>query len=348
MAFWTAGALAVTSLMVCRRYSRAAAQWLACAAMLILALQSTRLIGWQLEQYPLKQDRASRWISISEHTDRLLGPVPAGATAWGAVMYGIETPRRIQLIQVTEGLVLLPRVRDDQKPALLPEFLIWGYPEVRDNAIGVLRGENSLLNQVADVLPGATYRLASLVAAAPYGVSRVYARTTALPPHDTLPQVHVYDAAHRYWRTQISQPLPAVFAPTPPVRIRLGYTGDTPAAAATSTMSAELPAGTYLLKVGIRPGAGNSRRRLLAATSRAELDQTIGELGPRGDFAGYFLDQTTVWLLGEHDGGPLFVSQFDDGQGASRCVSFPSTAPLTPSTRLRPLRHTISDATGHW
>jgi hypothetical protein len=108
-----------------------------------------------------------------------------------------------------------------------------------------------------------------------------------------------------------------VFAPTPPVRIRLGYTGDTPAAAATSTMSAELPAGTYLLKVGIRPGAGNSRRRLLAATSRAELDQTIGELGPRGDFAGYFLDQTTVWLLGEHDGGPLFVSQFDDGQGAA-------------------------------
>ena len=100
-------------------------------------------------------------MSIADHTDRLLGGIPAGATAWGSVMYGIETPRRLQLVQVTEGLVLLPRVPAAQRPSLFPEYLIWAYPEVRDNAIGVLRGGDSLLNQVADVLNGATYRLAS-------------------------------------------------------------------------------------------------------------------------------------------------------------------------------------------
>ena len=43
------------------------------------------------------------------------------------------------------------------------------------------------------------------------------------------------------------------------------------------------------------------------------LRQTMGEAGPDADFTAYLEDDTEVFMLAMHSGGPLYVSQFDDG-----------------------------------
>ena len=317
MSIWTAAALVAVWIARIDNRSRSTARWVAVAASLVLSVQATRLIAWQRDQGVMKSERASRWVSGTEYTDRLIGGVPAGATAWGAVVYGIETPDRLQLVQVSEGLVMLRGLPPGQRAALIPEFLIWGYPEVRDNALINLRGGDSLLNQVAEVLPGAAYRVVSIVSGPPYGVSRVYARTTSPARHEAMPQIHSYDAARRRWRTRIGGALPVAFVAAPSMPIRADYSAAPPAAQPANTVTAELPPGAYILRVRIRPGAGTSKRRMLAAVSADAIEQTFGELGPRGDFAGYFLDQSPVILHIEHTGGQLVVSQFDDGAGAA-------------------------------
>jgi hypothetical protein len=169
---------------------------------------------------------------------------------------------------------------------------------------------------IDDVLDGRDYRLVSLVAAEPYGVNRVYARTPGGEPDDRLPSVNVYDAAERRWLNGVGVALSSGLTATAPTALRIGYEPSTPPKVPVSTMTADLPDGDYLLRVAVRPGRGGGER-LLAAVGAADLDQTIGELGPRGDFAAYREDEPTVVMLARHDGGPLFVSQFDDGAGAA-------------------------------
>lgn len=316
MALWTAAALLVTWTELIRVRSVSAATWITIVATVILSVQATRLIAWQIDQGVVKRARASRWVSGTEYADRLLGGLPAGATAWGAVVYGIETPDRLQLIQVTEGLILLRRLSVDQQQELIPDYLIWGYPEVRDNALRILRGGDSLLNDVGALLSGAAYRVVSIVSAPPYGVSRVYARSTAPARHDALPQIHSYDIVRRQWRTMLDERLPVAFTPTPPVVMRGDYTEGASPARPTNTVVTTLPAGSYVLRAAIRPGEGLSHRRMMTAVSVDALNQTFGELGPRGDFSGYFPDQASVVLFVDHTGGQLVVSQFDDGAGA--------------------------------
>jgi hypothetical protein len=200
------------------------------------------------------------------------------------------------------SIQIIKRLNERQREQLIPDYLIWGYPEVRDNVLRILRGGDSLLNEVVSILPGAAYHVVSIVSAPPYGVSRVYARTAAPPQHDAIPQVQIFDAIHRRWMTRLDARMPVAFNPAPPAAIRADYSEDAPAARATSTVTATLPQGSYLLRVSMRPGAGESNRRLMAALPESSLDQTFGELGPRGDFAGYFSDQASVILLVEHTG----------------------------------------------
>src|SRR5262249_32502847 len=156
---------------------------------------------------------------IEDHTDHVLEHIPARATAWGSVMYGIEAPSRIQLVQVAEGLALMPRVPPADRSALAPEYLIWGYPETRDNTLIVLAGGDSLFNRLTDLVPGNRYRLTSIVRGAPYGATRIYQRTTN--PSPSPPLVSVYDSERREWLGKIDRPLTASFAAVPPVTLQI-------------------------------------------------------------------------------------------------------------------------------
>lgn len=318
MMAWVAGSLVWLAISVAHaRPSRWARAVPALLAALVIG-QGIFLIEQRLAAAEARRALAMRWVPIQHFTDHVLRHVPARATAWGSLMFGIETPDRVQLIQVAEGLALMPRIDVSRRPSLAPDYLLWGYPEERDNTLIVFRGGDSLLSRFANLTAGARYRLASIVVAAPYGVTRVYARTKGeagiQPP---LPDVSMFDSDTQRWLSRLGPVMAVAFAPAPPAEFAIGYEREVPIARADRTVTANLPAGRYLLRISLTPGSGGGRRRLLAATSPAERRQQIGELGPAGDFSSYFAGDRQVLLTAVHGGGPLEVSQIDAGEGAA-------------------------------
>lgn len=317
MACWTLAAITWVGVSVLNLRSPRLARAFALVLCVGVLVQGLRQLDWQLEASGWKSVAAKSQVSAEDYIDQVLGHIPAGSTAWGTVMYGIETPDRIQLVQLAEGLTLMPAVDVTARESVVPDYLLFGYPEGRDNALIVLRGGNSLLGRFDRLVLGAPYRLVSLVAGAPYGITRIYARTAgpdvAAPP---LPAVSLYDAKTRQWLSRIDAPLTTSFSATARAEFRIGYQNEPEPALATRTVSANLPPGRYLLRVQVTPGSGPTLRRLLAVGSPRLRRQTIGELGPAGDFASYLDRDTYVIMASLHEGGPLEVSQFDDGPGA--------------------------------
>ena len=73
-----------------------------------------------------------------EVTDRgrpvaVLAPLPERATAWGTVFFGLEAPDRLQLVQSSDATALMPKIPPAQRAALAPDYLVLGYPELRDS-----------------------------------------------------------------------------------------------------------------------------------------------------------------------------------------------------------------------
>jgi hypothetical protein len=77
-----------------------------------------------------------------------------------------------------------------------------------------------------------------------------------------------------------------------------------------------LPAGDYLLTVGLRTGTAPAQERALLASPTPSIEQTIGETGPSFDIGLYSPSDTDVHIFVRHRGGPLFIAQFDKSEGA--------------------------------
>lgn len=287
---------------------------LAAIAVLVLAIRRVQARG--LEPYGTVQ--GAQPVTFSDYANHVLGPLPERATAWGTVFFGVESPDRLQLVQQSDATALMPRIPETQRAALAPDYLVLGYPEMRDNLATSLRGGDSYLATMSQVLPGMRFRLVALTSGWPYGVTRVYARTSgAAGGMRGLPAVAAYDADHGRWYSRVGAPSPIAFRAAAPATLRIGYEASPAPKSATATVVADVPAGQYLLRVGVEPGADGTTSRLIAVTSSGMLTQTISELGPRGDFAAYLHEDREVVLLSDHPGGPLFVNQFDRSTGAS-------------------------------
>jgi hypothetical protein len=282
-------------------------------AIVVLLVQANGLLRLQFSDTSWKLARTATWAPFSEYSERVLQSIPVRSTAWGSIVFGMEAPGRIQLVQWADAITIFPKVPLAEREALTPDYIIFGYAEARDNVLSAMRGGETLLDRTVVRLPTARLRLVSIVAAAPYGVTRTYARTFGPVANRDLPAVSAYDPEHREWLNRVGPPLTATFASTAPVALRIGYEAEPPDAMPSSSVAGELPAGRYLLKVTVKPGQGRSPRRLIAATSAGMVRQTIGEMGPDGDFGAYRQDDTEVILLLAHQGGPVYVSQFDDG-----------------------------------
>ena len=317
MMAWVAGSLVWIAISLTRRRAAWAASALSLLIALLLLAQGVRLIDGHLEAAAARSAASARLVPIDDYIEHVLSHIPVRSTAWGSVMYGIETPDRLQLIQVGDAFHAMYRVDRSRRAALAPDYLVWGYPEERDSTLAVLRGGDSLLGKLAELTEYTHYRVSSIVVAAPYGVTRVYAKTEG--PGDVtpaLPDVNLFDAASQRWVSRIGPALPIAFAAVTPAEFAIGYEADPRPVQVGRTLSAVVPPGPYLIRVGITPGAGDTRRRLLAATSPEMRRQRINESGPQGDFTGYFATDRQVFLLSIHGGGPLDISQFDAGAGA--------------------------------
>ncbi|HWI17200.1 MAG TPA: hypothetical protein VNT81_05610 [Vicinamibacterales bacterium] len=313
MWLWTAASLLWVALELTDRRSLRVGAIASALAMVALLTQANWIVRQQFAETSWKMVRTATWAPFSEYSERVLQSIPARATAWGSVVFGMEAPHRIQLVQWADAVSIFPQVAPAERDALAPEYVIFGYAEARDNMMSALKGGETLLDRTAVRLPSAQFRLVSLVAATPYGVTRTYARSLNPLGERGLPQISVYDAEHREWLTRIGPQLPVTFTPSAPVALRIGYEAEPAESRPTNSVIGELPAGRYLLKAAVKPGEGRSPRRLIAATSAGMLRQTIGEMGPDGDFAAYLAHDRDVTLVLVHQGGPVYVSQFDDG-----------------------------------
>lgn len=330
---WTLTAFAWLILRFARTFHARAGAVVAAIVVVLIFAQTARQLAWQASGQSWKVERTATWVAFSEYSSQVLSVLPAGATAWGSIILGIEAPDRVNLVQWSDAAILMGKTPPSQRPAVNPDYIVWTYSEARDNMLSATRGGPTLLSTTQNLMGEARIRLAAMVAAAPYGVTRTYARYLGrIDPSRSTPSVSVYDPGRRQWLTRLDEAAAAVFAPTAPVVLRIGYEAEPPASVPNSSVQAELPPNRYLLKVALKPGRGKTARRLLAATSQRMLRQTISETGPEGDFAAYLDDDTQLFMLIMHTGGPLYVSQFDDGAAPAieSVIAYPIVGLLDP------------------
>jgi hypothetical protein len=345
---WTAAAILWVLFAVLESTDVRAARLAGVAATVVMLALTVRRVQ-AAEPYGIVH--GAQPVAFSDYANHVLAPLPQRAAAWGTVLFGLEAPDRLQLVQQSDATSLMPHIPVDRHSSLAPDFLVLGYPELRDNLLANLNGlGDSYLETMTQVLPAMRFRLVSLTSGWPYGVTRVYARSLrAVEFAAEAPAVAAYDAERGRWYARVGAEIPAAFRPAPPVTLKIEYAPSPPPRTATATFAADFPPGQYLLHVTVRPGAGAIANRLVAATSTGMLDQQIGELGARGDFAAYLRDDRDIFLLSDHTGGQLFVNQFDSGTGAAIAgvAAYPVLDLIDDPDRPAPPNHLPAFAAWH-
>ena len=294
---------------------------------LLVAGTTVVTINGQRHRENDRAEASRTWVPIADYVNAVVAPLPPRARVWGTLMFGAETPTRLELVQFNEGQRLAGLAPEAVRRALAPEYVIWGYPENRDGLMMGLRGEGNQLERLLTVAPEWRYRLVRLVAARPYGVTRVFARhapTDVMP----LPSVEAYDAEAGQWTTGLGPATPAALQDAEPLRLRIGYAGAMTAHVAARSRRVELPAGRYLLTVTLRTDATLGRARVVMAAASLALDEEFGERGPQFDAGLYSAGDPSVQLVVDHAGGPLYVSQFDEAPEAEILAVTASIIPL--------------------
>ena len=323
-AWWcAASAIAVALTLLAERTPRFAAVARAVVTIVVLALAAA-----QIEANPktarYRLEWVKDWASIHDYTNQIDELLPNGASAWGSLVFGIENPGRIQLVQTADALGVVERARLTHAvdpPTIAPEYIVWGYPENLNNTLAVVGRSTvaaNVLDRLPDSFPGAEYHLIALIVARPYGVTRIYSRAFTRPNAPApLPAVSAYDPSADGWARSLDGPLARPFDPAPPVALAIGSPPPESPIAADRSVVGDVPKGRWLLRVHVGRSVGPAHRRTLVVTSAASVRDTLSELGSTLDFAPYTKTDEDVYLVHDHQGGPLYVSQFDDGSGAS-------------------------------
>jgi len=290
---------------IARRGSIAAA-W---AAALVMAWGAITIFAPRTDYRALQ---AAAYTPIEAYVANVQAPIPARAASWGSVIFGIEHPGRLQLVQFSEAIDVLERLPANERAALAPDYLVWGHYENRYHTLEVIAGETNpfnvqLLPRMAAALPDVRYSLVSMTAGAPYGVTRVYSRGNA---GFAEPIVSIYDPTHRRWNRALGAPVLSEVRPAPPARMHVGPESRSRPHVAVQTLRAEWPAGTYLLRVGMSEGPARSDSAAIVAGGSVDLRDAFAELGPEFDVAPWLPGESAVHLIYAHRGGEAFISQF--------------------------------------
>jgi hypothetical protein len=78
-----------------------------------------------------------------------------------------------------------------------------------------------------------------------------------------------------------------------------------------------VPRGRYLLRVRLKAVPGSIDGTIVFVTSVPSMTEAIGELGPSIDVSPYAGRDDEAYLVHDHAGGPVYVSQFDSAPGAA-------------------------------
>lgn len=282
---------------------------------------------------------SKKLVGISDYQDMVLRRVPRGVSAWGSILFGLKSPDLVQLVQFSDAARCVQRAPEEERPRLAPSYLLMSGSE---NYLALVSSKgNDLYTNVSGLFPSKRYALQGLVAAKPYGTTRIY---SALPPDgqdeansETLPHVAAYDSSSGQWGSSLSSPVSIPLEPCDPFGVIRAYHLDRKPTLADRTFSMTLPAGWYLFKVGIhRTQAWNSTASLLTLAPHLR-EQLAGDfLDPPFSAAPYFHYEHTVRLLYRHPGGPAYLSQFDPDPEAMLTSVLAYRVRFMPNPELAP------------
>lgn len=301
----------------------------------VVLLATTALARQKVLRPNYRVLHADTWVGIDQYVHEVLAAIPRGSTAWGTGIFGIENPDRLQLVQYVDAVLYAPLIPPAEREALTPEFIVWGYPENRGIPSDVVMRQPTWPQSMDRWFPAVRYEPAALIAADPYGVTRVYVRR----PRDSeasrdVPAVAVFDSARHQWVRTVAPPssVALTMAPTP-LRVETTRTDEPRWVEATRTYRGELPAGDYLVRVSLRTGSDAVAARMMVASSSPVVEVTRTELAPAGDICAFGARDTMVQLLLRHSGGLAYVGHFDSTAGAA--VDRIELVPLLPLSPTR-------------
>lgn len=344
MWLWTGASLVIVAVLMLERWP----SWRRTAAVTVWVVSLAGGVGMLTvltQRTNYRALAAESMTPIDQYLDHVLETMPARARAFGSVLFGIENPGRIQLIQFWDGVQLVYDLTPERRRRLSPDYLVWGDQDSASSAdalmslSGVPRlrpvtGHNAVGTwRMGQLFPDTRYRLVSLTAGPPYGVTRVYAWDRGVAP-TPRPAVSVYDTTHRQWNTGVGQPQSVAMTPASPVMLRSG-TGDRPA---VQTLQGVLAPGLYLLKVQLSPDLGMDDALVVLAGATTELRSGVAQPSSGQDVSPWFNGEPSVHLIYQHVGGPLFVSQFGTNTPAMTAVE---ASPIVALADYRPLRREL-------
>lgn len=327
MAFWFCAGLASVGLTVLWTRLPALATTVAMAMTLACGYWVAVVARHAVTQSDYRELRTREWVGITPYIDEVLRPLPGGATAWGTVMYGIETPDRIQLVQFADAMHLTSGMAPADRTSLAPQYLVWGFPENAANVQAVLTASPSDLESFSLMFAPFDYRLVSMSAGAPYGVTRVYERHAGASKADALPLVSLYDPSTRQWIRRMDRVV-VVSASSAPIALSATSGGRVLRRQTTSTRVITLPAGDYVIRARLSPGSKSSGGIVVAAP-QLSLELEAGEVSVTTDCASYRSADTDALLISHHNGGELHVGLVDGDAS--------STLTDVEAYRMRPL-----------
>ncbi len=308
LALWYLASLLFVLLDAVHERVPAAAPGLGLLAALACFYWSAITLRHSVKETDARLLRTHEWVGVSPYVDEILSQVPNGATAWGTLTYGIESPSRVQLIQYGDAMHMLAGAAESERLRLAPQYVLWGFPENTASMTDLLHGGQSWREQLKDVFPGVHYQIAALIAAPPYGVTRVYEQ---LPRDgaDRLPLVSMFDPMTHQWIRRTER-VDAQSAQSSPISVRLAWGGQVFSGRTTSTRSLTLDGGDYLLVARLR-GGGQSKGGAVFASPFSDLEPEVTEFGGTADYVSYAPGDPTAALMFRHSGGALNIGLID-------------------------------------
>lgn len=258
---------------------------------------------------------ASLATPYKQYFYEVLRGIPRGASAWGTVMFGIESPDRLQLIQFSEALGLAKQIPLRERYKVKPDYIVWGLNEERDAQVSLFSNEQLSripLAHMKNLFPETNYSLVKIVDAPPYRMTRIYKDTGGTSKDDTgeWPDMALYDVDDQSWITKAQKTLQLEFTDVEPVNIYFGYERRDLGVFAQKSWKTEASPGVYFIKVRFI----ESEETSVVCLSSAEKIVEVTSYLPASFDCSFEMNNGGSWhyLILRHNGGPLYISLFQN------------------------------------
>jgi hypothetical protein len=269
-------------------------------------------------------------VDIDEYARQVVAPLPERAATWGSLYFGLDAGDRTDLVQFLQMFSIVSSdFHVEERSRLAPDFLLLSNYETDTGAVQIIDKQQNYFENFSKIFPSDAYRLFRIVCAPPYGCTRDYQRASSTDASnaDATPSVSVNDGTSRQWNQQLSAPLEARFSKAELVLADLQIYAMHPKRRATESLVTELPAGFYLLNVGI-PDARPNQSGVILATPGRYFYWYGGYTAFSVPGAPYWNGETSVQIVVDHLGGPLYVSHFENAPASGKqAVSAPTDRP---------------------